>query len=412
MTPGRHLQTPRLWYNYPSTFSRKPINKMKLTWRKVALIFGAVALLGLIPDSLNLQSPRDERIVIAARDYSDLRIENPSAPVISVVPTQPAPVSIQATPNTAVTANPGSVTSGNTPVPIAPAVPAVLTPPAGVQAPPLTQEERDNSDQRATARDAVAPPRPYESLELYIHLPPDAARHQPLRTLIVLHGIGSRGDTFSQNLIEEADRNYWILIAPTLPYRDYMDPANLLKEDIRFSGLLVDMLDNLPKKLGMKLRRHALVFGFSRGAQLGHRFALFYPERVESIVPISAGTYTLPVDRKTTDPNALMPMPYGVGDMVNYLGHPLDRELLRQISFLLEVGGRDVEPDEVPRQFDPYSGKDRVARAYAFQYALISAGVKSRLTVFPDAGHEVTAEMRRAALQFLREEELAKKLND
>lgn len=384
---------------------------MKSSWRKVALIFGAVALLGLIPDNLNLQSPRDERIVIAARDNSGLRIEFPSAPVIRVGRTQPPLVSVPATPNDGVTSDPGSIPSGNTPAPIAPAVPAVSTP-TGILASPLTQDERDRADQRATSRDAAAPPRPYESLELYIHLPPDAARHQPLRTLIVLHGIGARGDAFSQGLIEEADRNYWLLIAPTMPYRDYMDPANLLKEDIRFSGLLTDMLDNLPKKLGMKLRRHALVFGFSRGAQLGHRFALFYPERVESIVPISAGTYTLPVERKTSDPAALMPMPYGVGDMVNYLGHPLDRELLRQVSFLLEVGGRDVEPDEVPRQFDPYSGKDRVARAYAFQNALTSAGVKSRLTVFPDAGHEVTAAMRKAALQFLREEELAKKLND
>jgi pimeloyl-ACP methyl ester carboxylesterase len=297
-------------------------------------------------------------------------------------------------------------------LPLAPVIQAVPPKPAPVLAPPVTKDETETSDQRPTTREAYEPPRPYESLELYIHLPPDAAKHQPLRTLIVLHGIGSRGDIFSQNLVEEADRNSWLLIAPTVPYRDYMDPTNLLKEDVRFSALLTDMLDNLPKKLGMKLRRHALVYGFSRGAQLGHRFALFYPERVESIVAISAGTYTLPVERKSGDPTALMPMPYGVGDMVNYVGHPLDREELRKVSFFLQVGANDNDPDEVPRQFDPYSGKNRVARAYAFQYALLALNVQSRLTVYPDAGHQITTEMRKTALQFLRSEELAKKLND
>lgn len=345
---------------------------MKLTFRNVAVILGAVALLGLIPDTLNSQSPRDGRLVIAARDTSDLPVELPPPAVVLVAPTQPSPILI-----------------------------------------PQVKDETETLDQRATAREAVAPPRPYESLELYIHLPPDAAKRQPLRTLIVLHGIGSRGDIFSQSLIEEADRNSWLLVAPTMPYRDYMDPMNLIREDVRFSALLTDMLDNLPKKLGLKLRRHALVFGFSRGAQLAHRYSIFYPERVESVAAISAGAYTLPSDHRNNDQSApLIPMPYGVSDLEKYVGHPLNHDLLKQVSFLLEVGGRDVEPDEVPRQFDNYVGKNRVARAYAFQYALVSAGVKSRLVVFPEAGHEVTAEMRRTALQFLREEELAKKLND
>jgi len=346
---------------------------MKLSLRNVALILGAVALLGLIPDTFNLQSPRDEHLVIAARDNSDLPFELPLAAVIQPVPTL---------------------------------APLIL-------APAVTKEITDSLDQRDAVRTFIAPPRPYESLDLYIHLPPDAAKRQPLRILIVLHGVGSRGDTFSQSLIEEADRNSWLLVAPTMPYRDYMDPANLLTEDIRFSALLTDMLDNLPKKLGMKLRRHVLVFGFSRGAQLAHRFSIFNPDRVEAVAAISAGAYTLPSDHRNNDQSApLIQMPFGVGDLEKYIGHPLNRDLLKQVSFLLEVGGRDVEPDEVPRQFDTYVGKNRVARAYAFQYALVSAGVKSHLIVFPDAGHEVTAEMRQSALKFLRDDELTKKLND
>lgn len=356
---------------------------MKLPLRNAALILGVVALVGIIPDTFNRQVPRDEHIVVTARDSSQPLI--PVAP-----PTSVAPV-----------ISPG----------IAPDI--AVVPPAPTAVPGVISDQNDATDQRAAVREAYEPPHAYESLELYLHLPPDAARHQPLRVLFVLHGIGSRGDTFSQNLVDEADRNYWLLVAPTMPYRDYMDPANLLKEDVRFSGLLTDMLDNLPKKLGMKLRKHALIYGFSRGAQLAHRFTIFYPERVESIAAISAGSYTLPSDHRNNDQSApLIQMPYGVGDLEKYVGHSLNRDLLKQVSFLLEVGGRDIEPDEVPRQFDTYVGKNRVARATAFQYALVSVGIQSRLIIFPDAGHEITLEMRKTALQFLRDEELAKKLND
>ena len=109
---------------------------------------------------------------------------------------------------------------------------------------------------------------------------------------------------------------------------------------------------------------------------------------------------------------ALMPMPYGVGDMVNYVGHPLNREELRRVSLLIQVGANDNNANEVPRQFDSYSGKDRVARAAAFVSALLALDVNSRLSIYPNAGHEITYDMRKTALQFLRDEELSKKLND
>lgn len=300
------------------------------------------------------------------------------------------------------------------PLPVqAPAPVAMVTPVAPSRSVPAIANDIDSTDHRSPTLQSVVAPPLYESLNLYIHLPPDAAKHQPLRVLIVLHGMGSRGDAFSQNLLAEADKNYWLVVAPTLPYGDYMDPATLLKEDVRFSAMLDDMLQNLPKKLGIKLRSHALVFGFSRGAQLADRFALFYPNRVEATASISAGTYTLPSEHKNNDASApLVQMPYGVGDLEKYLGHPLNRVQLAQVSFLLEVGANDTEPDDVPRQFDSYMGKSRLARAYAFQYALSTIGVQAKLSVFPGAAHEVTPDMRVSAIQFLREQEQAKKLND
>jgi predicted esterase len=356
---------------------------MKASLRIAALALLALVLVGLIPDALNRQAARDQHMVMVAHDANDWVVEKPVEPVAPPVLSLP-PAASEST--------------------------AAVAPANSAPAPAPAKDDYENLSHRSTARDTAAPPppRPYESLELFIHLPPDAAKHQPLRALIVLHGMGSRGDAFSQNLIAEADQNHWVIIAPTFPYGDYMQPPNLLTEDLRFSAMLADLLDNMPKKLGIKLHRDNLVYGFSRGAQLGHRFSLLYPDRLRAIVTISAGAYTLPAERRNNDAAApLLQMPYGVGDLEKYVGHALDYNQLRTVAFLIQVGANDNATDEVPRQFDAL-GKNRLARAYAFEYALTNVGVKSQVSVFPGAGHEVTSEMRRAALEFLRKESATK----
>jgi hypothetical protein len=67
---------------------------------------------------------------------------------------------------------------------------------------------------------------------------------------------------------------------------------------------------------------------------------------------------------------------------------------------------------KVPRALDPYLGKTRVERARAFEQALRSLRVDSHLAIFPNAGHEVTADMRKSALQFLQNDELADHWDD
>lgn len=340
---------------------------MKLSPRNVALVLGAVVLVGLIPNTLSLQQPRTENITVSAHNGNAQPLVLPTLPV----------------------AAPDNY------------------PPQNVT------DEIEKREQRTPSLETSTTPRPYESLELYIHLPPDAAKYQPLRVLFVLHGMGGRGAAFSQSLIAETDKNHWLVIAPTIPYTDYMNPTTLLIEDIRYTGMLADMMTHLPKKLGLKLHKHALVYGFSRGAQLAHRFGIFYPEHVESVAAISAGSFTLPADRRNNNAaDSPLRMPYGISDLELYLGHVLNSEDLKKVSFLIEVGENDNAPDDVPRQFDPYSGRNRVERARAFQSALLSDGVSARLLIFPSTGHQLTNDMIKSALLFLRDEELAKKLND
>lgn len=368
---------------------------MKSYLRKFTLLAGAILIIGLVPDSLPVRIPRGTLLPVTGSDSTSIQ----------------APSASDSDPQTSHT------TVKETIPPTPPSAPAHET-----DLEPQRRELNSNiwlkyapeSDGEAQLRDRLENPsrtgvRSSESVDLFLHLPPDPAMQEPLRVLIVLHGMGQRGDVFAQNLIVDADRNHWLLVAPTLPYRDVMDPVKLSEDDLRFAWVLRDMLDNLPKKLGLKLQRQAMVFGYSRGAQLAHRFALFYPERVDTVASISAGSYTLPTEKRTNEKGTqILPLPYGVGDLEQHLGRALDGEQLKSVSFWLAVGSNDNRVDDVPRAFDQYVGKTRLDRARAFQNALLTLGVKVRLIVFPNTGHEITSSMWGSALEFMRDDELSR----
>lgn len=262
-----------------------------------------------------------------------------------------------------------------------------------------------------SAKPYPVPTGPVENFEVFVHLPPTAAQRAPLRVLLILHGMGGRGDRFAQPFIAEADRNNWVIIAPNLNYtRDYMDPAQLVEEDVYLGHSLHAMLDALPGRLGIKLRQHALIFGFSRGAQLATRFALFHPDYVETVAAVSGGSYTLPVNNG--DDKQVARFPFGVGDLKQKLGWSLDWDRFKCISFWVAVGGKDNRPAEVARAFDPYIGRTRVERAQKFEAALAKLGIDAHLVIFQNADHEVTEEMRNGAVKFLRQDELADHLDD
>jgi len=222
--------------------------------------------------------------------------------------------------------------------------------------------------------------------------------------------MGGHGNDFASGLLAEADRSGWLVVAPTLPYRDYMDPVKLAEDDVLLSQMLAATLDALPSRLGLKLQPSVLVYGFSRGAQLAHRFALFFPERVAAVAAISAGTYTLPIDKGMTSTGfQSLPLPYGVADVEKRLNRPLNLEEFKKIPFFVEVGEQDTRASDVPRQFDALVGTTRVERAKAFNQELQSLGMKCQLVVVPNAGHEVTSEMSYSAMKFLKENSATQK---
>ncbi len=231
--------------------------------------------------------------------------------------------------------------------------------------------------------------------------PPSATlKGEPLQVLVALHGMGGNGEDFARDLVADADRNRWLIVAPTIDYGDWRDPQQVADEEPALIEWLSSYLDALSSQYGFTSHKRVFLLGHSRGAQLAHRFALFHPERVLAVASLSAGTYTIPVARNPQ--GRLLTFPFGVGDLPSYLGTPLDRAELRNVQFWVGVGSEDNNPADLPRQWDPYIGGTRLQRAQAFQLALQEAGERSVLAVYGGVRHGLTPEMRSGACTFFR----------
>jgi pimeloyl-ACP methyl ester carboxylesterase len=211
--------------------------------------------------------------------------------------------------------------------------------------------------------------------------------------VLVLYGMGG-GRGFDPSLLEAAEREGWLLVAPYLTYGDWRDPRVVQEEDARYARELVALLDALPAQISVPVAPEAFVLGFSRGAQLGHRFALLYPERVAAAAVFAAGSYTLPEE------GADLSFPFGLSDCPRYTGHSPDWTALRETPFLVGVGANDAAGDGLPRAWDQFEGRTRVERAGAFVDHLQRAGVPADLRLFPGVGHELRPEMQAAAVAF------------
>ncbi|MCU0902544.1 MAG: alpha/beta hydrolase [Tabrizicola sp.] len=141
------------------------------------------------------------------------------------------------------------------------------------------------------------------------------------------------------------------------------------------------------------------LFGFSGGAQLAHRFAMLYPQRVATLHLAAPGWYTLP--------DTHISAPLGLGPAQGRQLRGFDAAALSRLqltSFLslkvrLWVGALDIGRDASLRQtpvLDALQGRTRLERAshYAetFARAARTRGIDPdiSLTVLPGCGHDFT----------------------
>lgn len=239
-----------------------------------------------------------------------------------------------------------------------------------------------------------------EGIPYYVYLPSSAPLSKPLTPLLAIHGYGDNARGFATHLIATANHYGWLLVVPDLPSGDWKDFQVIKADSRRNLPWLHNLVHSLPGVMGVPVEDRALVYGFSLGAQTGHRFALAYPEDVRAAAVMSAGTYTLPM---TSSPNTgdALSFPLGTADLGNYCERPFDPGRLRVTHFWVGVGESDSIAADVPREFDNSVGDCRRDRALSFARSLWDQGVPAEFQTFPDQAHWETPASLEAATGFL-----------
>lgn len=230
-----------------------------------------------------------------------------------------------------------------------------------------------------------------------LHVPPRAVQQQPLPVLLVLHDANEDAELFGDELIELADREGWLLVAPRLAYEsDHTDPDVIAVEAPSLIRGLRDVLAELPSSTGLRLRRRVMIFGYGRGAALAERYAFARPSDVRGVALLAGANYTLPPSPTYDDP----PFPFGTLGFPTRRQSGMDVEAIRRIVFWVGVGENDTDQTTTSRAWDQYLGVTRVERARTLADSLRGIGVDTQLVVFPGAGHRISPQMRQAVADF------------
>ena len=191
----------------------------------------------------------------------------------------------------------------------------------------------------------------------YEHFAPAGTARTDL-VLVAVHGISRNAREHASALAALAQRLGCHLIAPRFDREQFPDYQRLgidgrgRRADLALQLMLADLT-----RFGVRADASLVLSGYSGGAQFVHRYAMFWPQRVCSLLVAAAGWYTMP------DP--AQRFPYGCAGPVNDSLTPDLRAFLR-IPALAIVGAEDRLRDEALRcndQLDAEQGLTRLARA-------------------------------------------------
>jgi pimeloyl-ACP methyl ester carboxylesterase len=224
-----------------------------------------------------------------------------------------------------------------------------------------------------------------------------------LPPLVVLHGISRNARDLVDFFKPEADRSGRTIVVPHFTEKAwpcFQRPSRNARPDQALLALLTHLA-----LLDPAFEGPVDLFGHSGGAQLAHRFAMLYPQKVGTLSLAAAGWYCLP--------DASMDYPYGLGADATPGAQMWARWHDRAIPTYLRlavrvfVGTQDIERDASLRQnpdLDRIQGRTRLARAESyvdrFRAAALARGIVPdiALTRMPGVVHDVAQAVERADL--------------
>lgn len=208
--------------------------------------------------------------------------------------------------------------------------------------------------------------------------------------VVAVHGISRNAAEIAMRFAIHPAFAHTTIIAPLFTkerFGQYQQLETQKPDQIPADIGLIRLLDEIAAEHCLITHRFAL-FGFSGGAQMAHRFAMFHPERVSKLCVVSAGWYSLP--------RADLPYPYGFGDADGAL---IVGQAFLDIPTAVIVGNRDTRVDASVRQDEmivAHQGKNRLRRARNYVRALADLAEATgrprgpELLVLPGISHDFT----------------------
>ncbi|MEX0348110.1 MAG: alpha/beta fold hydrolase [Paracoccaceae bacterium] len=212
-----------------------------------------------------------------------------------------------------------------------------------------------------------------------------------LPPLLALHGISRQARDIADAFSAPCSAKGQILITPRFSRKHWRHFQQI--GTYRPDRSLLALLD-LVQQMGIVTTERVDVFGYSGGAQLAHRFAMLYPQRIANLHLAAAGWYCLP-DPKQPFPAGLAPSKKQIKTNVPALAHSQLRNYLN-LTLRVYVGAEDRHRDAALRKdpgIDDFQGRHRLARARhyckSFRSAATARGITPdlSLTEIPDCEH-------------------------
>lgn len=229
-------------------------------------------------------------------------------------------------------------------------------------------------------------------LSASIHVPanPDPA----CPPLVALHGISRNAAAISASFAPSCLERGQVLIVPRFRAKHWPHFQQIGR--VRADRALLELLACV-QNLSLAKTGRVDLFGYSGGAQLAHRFAMLYPNRIDTLHLAAAGWYCLP------DPSLPFPMGLGLGfgnDVGPTAGrHRPDRKIARdrqiaslarvqldtflKLRFRVYVGDQDDARDPALRTsplLDLAQGKTRRERARTYTESVCLAAQNAGVT--------------------------------
>lgn len=225
----------------------------------------------------------------------------------------------------------------------------------------------------------------------------------PLPPLVVLHGISRNADELVRLFKPEAERSGRTIVVPHFTEKhwpEFQRPSRIARPDQALLALLSHLA-----VLDPVLDGPVDLFGHSGGAQLAHRFAMLYPQKLGTLNLVAAGWYCLP--------DTSMAHPYGLGtspapDALMWARrHDRAMPAYLRLAVRVFVGTQDTVRDASLRQnpdLDRIQGQTRLARAETyverFRAAALARGILPdiAMTRLPGVTHDVAQAIAQAGL--------------